>query len=75
MKAMLARQAAESIRAGSSAQQAAEYAISFLQKQHQGLAGIICVDFKSRIGIHYNTPKMARGYVCAATEAPVLEIK
>ncbi len=74
MKAMLAREAAEKMRSGSSAQQAAEYVISFLQKRFKGLAGIICIDSQNRIGIHYNTAKMARGYISNANDTPIIKV-
>ncbi len=74
MKTMLARETAEKMRTCSSAQKAAEYAINLLHRRCNGLAGIICIDSKSRLGIYYNTPKMARGYMCSAQKEPLVEI-
>lgn len=74
MKTMLAKETAERMRTGSSAQESAEYAITLLHERCKGLAGIICIDFKGRIGIYYNTPKMARGYISADNQKPMVKI-
>ncbi|MFO7891122.1 MAG: isoaspartyl peptidase/L-asparaginase [bacterium] len=74
MKTMLARETAEKMRAGNSAQVSAEYAVTLLQERCKGLAGIICIDGKGRIGIYFNTPKMARGYMSFENEKPVVKI-
>jgi len=75
MKIMLAKETAEKMRSGSSAQKAAEYAIDLLHRRCNGLAGIICIDNKGRIGIYFNTPKMARGYISSEIDEPVIKVK
>ena len=74
MKTMLAKETAEQMRSGSSAQEAVEYAINLLHNRCDGLAGIICIDSKNGVGIYFNTPKMARGYMSSAQKEPVVEI-
>lgn len=75
IKVMLARETAETIRNGARAQTAAEHAVFLLKQRCDGLGGVICVDFQGEIGIYFNTPKMARGYINSDINEPVVEIK
>jgi beta-aspartyl-peptidase (threonine type) len=75
MKVMLAREVIENIRSGSDAQAASEKSIETLHTRTSGLGGVICVDAQGRIGMTFNTPRMARGYRMPDMETPVVEIE
>ena len=63
IKTMLARRIADAIDSGADSQAAAQCGIDILNSKVHGLGGAICIDSKGYIGIAFNTPKMARGYV------------
>ena len=63
MKVMLAREVAERMRRGMDAQKSASAGIRMLAKRGDGLGGVIAMDRLGRIGIAYNTPRMARGWI------------
>jgi len=56
-------QIAERMRRGMDAQKAAAAGIRVLVRRGDGLGGVISMDRQGRIGIAYNTPRMARGWV------------
>lgn len=61
MKVMLAKDAADRMRNHLDARKAAEQSIRLLKTRVNGLGGLICTDRNGRIGIAFNTPRMARG--------------
>jgi len=63
IQVMLAREVAEQMRSHTDAQQAAESGIRVLHRRVRGLGGVICIDAMGKIGISFNTPRMARGYI------------
>ena len=74
MKVMLAREAAEMMRQGRTAQEAAEEGIRVLETRAGGFGGMICLDSAGGIGIAYNTPRMARGFRTAGMDRPVVAV-
>lgn len=58
MKLVIAKWAADQIRAGSTPQQAAKDAITYLKNRLNGHGGMIVLDAKGRFGISHNTPRM-----------------
>ena len=59
MKLVIAKWAADQIRAGSDPQQAATDAIMYLKRRLTGHGGMIVLDAHGRYGIAHNTPRMA----------------
>ena len=70
MKVMLARNVAERMRSGIEAQTAAKQGIHRLNECAEGLGGVICVDPHGGIGVAFNTPRMARGFMGFGIESP-----
>jgi len=60
MKILLAKSAVDFMSRGSNAQDAAQQAITYLEKRVDGRGGIICIDTKGNAAYAYNTPYMAR---------------
>ncbi|MBN1895407.1 isoaspartyl peptidase/L-asparaginase, partial [bacterium] len=75
MKVMLAREVAERMRRGADAQKAAAAGIRVLVRRGDGLGGVICMDRFGRIGIAYNTPRMARGWVDPKTQNLMVRVE
>ena len=63
IKVGLARCTAESMRNRRTAQDAAEEGVETLKSRVEGLGGVICMDAGGHIGMAFNTPRMARGYM------------
>jgi len=61
MKLVLAKWATDRVTADRDPAKAASEAISYLQRRLNGHGGIILIDRLGRIGISYNTPRMAWG--------------
>jgi beta-aspartyl-peptidase (threonine type) len=74
MKVMLAREVAERMRAKHGAQNAAEWSIDLLARRVNGLGGVICIDAGGRLGIEYNSPRMARGYMQEGMKKPEVAV-
>jgi len=75
LKVGMARAAADHLRAGASAQEAADLAVRALTERASGLGGIIVVSRHGDLGVSFNTERMSRAY-CDATHAePVAEIE
>lgn len=74
MKVMLAKEVADQMRSGADAQAAAENALSILKKRVDGLGGVICIDSNGKIGMFFNTPRMARGYIDDGGESRYTEV-
>ncbi|HCV43421.1 MAG TPA: peptidase T [Bacteroidetes bacterium] len=55
---------------GGDPEQAAEDGLKILVRKTEGYGGIIAVNNKGRIGIAFNTPRMARAYVTSEMRAP-----
>lgn len=53
---------------------AAREGIDLLHRKVDGYGGVIALDPHGRIGIAFNTPRMARGYITTEMKAPVVEI-
>lgn len=63
MKVVLAKSAADDLRAGKSAQEAADAAVQLLTRRTQGTGGLILLDRNGNAGFAFNTAKMAYAYV------------
>jgi beta-aspartyl-peptidase (threonine type) len=62
MRVVLAKAAADLLRAGSSPQEAAHQCIELLARRGKGTGGLILVDREGRPGFAFNTAHMAYGY-------------
>ncbi len=62
MKVTLAKTAIYFLKKTKNPQKAAEKVINYLERRVNGHGGIIVLDMKGRIGVAYNTPRMAYGY-------------
>jgi beta-aspartyl-peptidase (threonine type) len=60
MKVVLAKTTVDGIEHGLNAQEAADKAIKILEREVQGLAGVIIIDKNYNVSYSYNTPFMAR---------------
>ncbi len=65
MKLVLGKWATDRVGAGHSPQHAAEEAIAYLHQRLQGHGGMILLDRDGRLGLAYNTPRMAWGWATA----------
>lgn len=65
MKIVMAKTAVEMLRAGQSAQAAAEACVRLLATRGQGTGGLILLDRAGRPGAAFNTPRMAYAYYTA----------
>lgn len=63
MKVVLAKSAADFLRSGKTAQQAAEAAVELLARRTRGTGGLILLDREGNHGFGFSTPNMAYGYV------------
>jgi beta-aspartyl-peptidase (threonine type) len=75
MKVMLAKEVAELMRAGNGAQASAKEGIRRLAAKADGLGGAACIDPRGEIGIAYNTPRMARGWMSEGMSEPTVRIE
>jgi beta-aspartyl-peptidase (threonine type) len=64
IRAVAAKQAVEAMRAGRSPTEAAQ-AILPAVRRHGGGGGLICVDAAGRIGLAFDTPRMAHAWIDA----------
>ena len=64
MKALGAKQAVEAMRAGRDPAQAAREVLP-LVRRHGGNGGLICVDARGRVGLAFDTPRMAHAWIDA----------
>jgi beta-aspartyl-peptidase (threonine type) len=64
MKALGAKQAVEAMRGGRDPAQAAREVLPLVSR-HGGHGGLICVDAHGRIGLAFDTPRMAHAWVDA----------
>jgi beta-aspartyl-peptidase (threonine type) len=65
IKAAAAKQAVEALRAGRSPDEAAREILP-LVRRHGGSGGLICVDAAGRVGLAFDTPRMAHAWIDAA---------
>ncbi len=63
MKVVLCKRVCDEVAQGQPAQAAAERAITVLAERAQGLGGVIVIDRAGKLGIAFNTPRMARAWV------------
>ena len=68
MKLVMAKSAADKVVRGQSPQQAAKQMIDMMKSRLNGHGGMILMDRNGKIGIAYNTPRMAWGWKSAAGE-------
>jgi beta-aspartyl-peptidase (threonine type) len=71
MRVVLAKAAADLLRSGQSAQQAADAGVRLLAERGRGAGGLILLDRHGAPGFAFNTPHMAYGYRNAAGPARV----
>jgi beta-aspartyl-peptidase (threonine type) len=69
MKLVLGKRACDAVLAGSTPQQAAAEAISYLERRLTGQGGIILLDAQGRFGFAHNTPRMAWAIKTIAEES------
>lgn len=62
IKVLLAKTATDLLAAGHSPEEAARQAIDVLARRVGGLGGCILIDSQGRVGLAYNTPRMAYAY-------------
>ena len=62
IKAAAAKQAVEALRAGRSPTEAAREVLP-LVRRHGGSGGLICVDAAGRVGLAFDTPRMAHAWI------------
>lgn len=65
MKIVMAKTAAELLRAGKSPQEAARACVELLSRRAKGFGGLILLDRQGQAGFAFNTPHMAFGYSAA----------
>lgn len=53
-------------------QAAAEEGIRMLERKVQGFGGVVVLGRSGAVGLAFNTPRMARGYMTAAMDTPVV---
>jgi L-asparaginase / beta-aspartyl-peptidase len=75
MKVTLAKSVSLGMGEGKPAQACAEEGIRLLETRADGLGGLICVDPSGAVGIAYNTPRMARGWMRGGMDKPAVEVK
>jgi beta-aspartyl-peptidase (threonine type) len=63
MKVVLCKAVCDFVALGHSAQAAAEKAIGVLADRAQGLGGVIVIDRAGKIGLAFNTPRMAHAWI------------
>lgn len=68
MKIVMAKTASDLLRAGTSAQAAAEACVRLLAERAKGTGGLILLDREGRPGFAFNTPRMACGFISAGGE-------
>ncbi len=64
IKAAAAKQAIEALRAGRSPTEAAREVLPAVRR-HGGSGGLICVDAAGRVGLAFDTPRMAHAWIDA----------
>ena len=70
----LAKEVAEAIRSGSDPVSATQRGIGILKERVNGLGGVICLDTEGRVGMTFNTPRMARGMMNIHLDTPYVAI-
>lgn len=68
MKIVMAKAAADLLRAGKSPREAAQASVDLLARRAKGFGGLILLDRQGRPGFAFNTPHMAFGYPAAGGE-------
>ena len=53
---------------------AAKDALRIMQRRVQGYGGVVAVNRKGTVGIAYNTPRMARGYMTSTMKHPLVGV-
>ena len=71
---LLAKRAADFVSQDSSAQEAAEAAIAFLETHASGTGGLILVDQRGGVGCAWNSQNLARAYMHEGLKEPVTGI-
>jgi L-asparaginase / beta-aspartyl-peptidase len=75
MKVVLAKSVVDlMVRNGGNPQTAAEQGVALLKKKVKGRGGVIALNAAGEIGIAFNTPRMAHGYMTAKMKKPVVAI-
>jgi len=59
---------------GDDPEQAAKDAIALLKKRTGGHGGVIVLNAGGRVGIAYNTPRMARAYITSSARGPIAAV-
>jgi beta-aspartyl-peptidase (threonine type) len=61
-------------RVGNDPLNASREGLRILKRKTKGVGGIIAMNPKGDVGIAYNTPRMARGYLTSSMAAPIFEV-
>lgn len=61
-------------RHGGDPEEATKEGIAYLKRRVNGYGGLIALNTRGKVGIAYNTPRMARGYITSDMEAPVVAV-
>lgn len=61
-------------RNGGNPDKAVQDGLKILERKTSGYGGLIALNNEGRIGISYNTPRMARAYMTSELKAPMVEI-
>ena len=74
IKIVISKVVCELLEKGLTAQKAAEESIKMLERKIKGRGGVIVLDKNGKIGISYNTPKMARAYMTEKMDVPTSSV-
>ncbi|HEV2654686.1 MAG TPA: isoaspartyl peptidase/L-asparaginase family protein [Ktedonobacteraceae bacterium] len=71
MRLLIARHAADLVRQGASAREAAQQTIAFLAAKAQGTGGLILLDRRGEVGVAWNSEHMVHAYITSSQEMQV----
>ncbi len=74
IKVVLAKTVVDLMAVDGNAQGAAEKGIEMLKRKAEGFGGVIALNREGRIGVAYNTPRMARAYITSEMLDPVIDV-
>ncbi|RPH36922.1 peptidase T [bacterium] len=73
IRVVLAKSVIDSMeRNGGNTEAACSVGIDTLKRKVQGCGGVIALNRKGEVGVAYNTPKMARGYMTSGMKSPAV---
>lgn len=75
IKVVMAKSTVDLIDGKRTAMEAAEESIRMLYGRVGGLGGVILLDRDGRVGWAFNTPRMARGFICEGMKEPWVDVE